>query len=143
MTLNLSLLYLCMYWFWFVKYCQISSTKDKSPKLLVCCIFVERHQSNWTVKMGLLTLFSHLNHSILFLYSCFLGHDDDNVVNFVKSAIANIMGLYSQFALRDYTVSQCLGSTLSKKNLFGIYINSFSNFSCRFLSPNYFFQFEL
>ena len=57
------------------------------------------------------TLFSHLNHSILFLYSCFLGHDDDNVVNFVKSAIANIMGLYSQFALRDYTVSQCLGST--------------------------------
>ena len=57
------------------------------------------------------TLFSHLNHSILFLYSCFLGHDDDNVVHFVKSAIANIMGLYSQFALRDYTVSQCLGST--------------------------------
>ena len=58
------------------------------------------------------TLFSHLTHSILFLYNYFRGHnDDDNVVHFVKSAIANIMGLYSQFALRDYTVSQCLGST--------------------------------
>ena len=97
------------------------------------------------------TLFSHLTHSILFLYNYFRGHnDDDNVVHFVKSAIANIMGLYSQFALRDYTVSQCLGSTSvslivahCKKNLFGIYISSFSNFSCRFLNPNYFFfQFE-
>jgi hypothetical protein len=86
-------------------------------------------------------------HSILFLYNYFLGHDDDNVVHFVKSAIANIMGLYSQFALRDYTVSQCLGSTSvslivahCQKKLFWIYVQEvFSNFSCRFLNPNYFF----
>ena len=48
MTLNLPLLD----WFWFVKYCQTSPNKNKSPNLwhvtsiLVCCIFAKRYVLN-------------------------------------------------------------------------------------------------